>query len=237
MATVIPPPSKKARLALKRSANLGAVENTSPAINVVVQFTSSKDGSPIGPPIRLPANTDRQGLELLANQLAKAQRAQDRDPNDGSDNEDDDDEPTPYSFHVALPATSSKGKEREDDMAERVPVLKDLQDVIKKHEQSISVEDVLNVVCEPEAVFKVRQITRCSSTLSGEAHFSSLPGLPRLSLRWASADLPPVSRCTQATEPTFSAPPSLPLAACSRRARETIPAGCGISEPSYRKRH
>lgn len=129
-------------------------------MNIVVQFTSSKDGSAIGPPIRLPADTDRAGLELLANKLAKAQKADDEG--------DEDDEPTPYSFHVAIPASSPKGKEKEGGETTRVPVLKDLQDVLQKNESTLSVEDVLTVVCEPEAIFKVRQVTRCSSTLSGK---------------------------------------------------------------------
>ena len=158
MATVIPPPSKKAKLEAKRTANAGASIPTGPAVNLVVQFTSSKDGSAIGRPIRLPADTDRAGLELLANKLAKAQN-QDED-------DEQDDEPTPYSFHVSIP--SAKGKEKEGGEATRVPVLKDLQDVLKKNESSLSVEDVLTVVCEPEAIFKVRQVTRCSSTLAGE---------------------------------------------------------------------
>jgi ribosome assembly protein 4 len=164
MATVVPPPSKKAKLEARRSANAGATIPSGPAVNLVVQFTSSKDGTPIGPPIRLPADTDRAGLELLANKLAKAQ-------NQDDDDEEQDDEPTPYSFHVSIPAPSVKGKEKAPQEFTRVPVLKDLQEVLKKNESSISVEDVLTVVCEPEAIFKVRQVTRCSSTLAGEAGF------------------------------------------------------------------
>lgn len=158
MATVVPPPSKKAKLEARRVANAAATASSSsaPAPNVVVQFTSSKDGSAIGPPVRLPADTDRAGLELLANKLAKAT----------NEDDEEDDEPTPYSFHVSIPAQASeKGKEKEGT---RVPVLKDLQDILKKNESSLSVEDVLTVVCEPEAIFKVRQVTRCSSTLSGK---------------------------------------------------------------------
>lgn len=58
-----------------------------------------------------------------------------------------------------IQTTVSKGK---------VLVEKDLQDVISKNASYLSIEDILTVVCEPEAVFKVRQITRCSSTLSGK---------------------------------------------------------------------
>lgn len=162
MATLIPPPSKKQkreeRLAIAK-LNAGISEPSPAAPAIVVQFTSSMDGAPIGPPVRLPADTDKAGLELLANQLRKAQKQ--ASGNDDEENEDDD-EPTPFSFHVALPA---RGEEKEGD---RVQVVKDLHQVIKSNESRISIEDILTVVCEPEAVFKVRQITRCSSTLSGE---------------------------------------------------------------------
>lgn len=36
-----------------------------------------------------------------------------------------------------------------------------------KHANKVSTEDVFMVDCEPEAVFRVREITRCSSSLDG----------------------------------------------------------------------
>ena len=162
MTTIIPPPSKKQRREAVKLANapVEAVPSKS-APNVVIQLRSSKDDSLIGPPIRLPADTDRAGLELLANQLQKAQKQADRRDDD---EEEDDDEATPYAFHVSLP-TSDNGT------TNKILVSKDLQDVIQKNESSLSIEDILTVICEPEAIFKVRQVTRCSSTLSGEKPF------------------------------------------------------------------
>lgn len=169
MATLIPPPSKKQKrldAAATAAVNYGRPEGqAAPAPSIIVQFTSSKDGSPVGPPIRLPADTDRRGLELLTNQLAKAQKAADRSREDDEDDDENmpDDETTPYSFSVAVPGSTPEGEKQ------RVPVLKDIQQILKSNEKTISIEDVLEVVCEPEAVFKVRQINRCSTTLSGKS--------------------------------------------------------------------
>ena len=165
MATIVPPPSKKqkretARAVLAASTSLTAA-NRPQAPAIVVQFSSSKDGSALGPAVRLPSDTDRAGLGALTNQLKKTQKqlqraSRRRGDSDGSDDEDDDDEPTPYSFYVSIP-----GQE------ENALVTTDLQDVLKRYEKLISAEDVLTVVCEPEAIFKVRPVARCSSTLNG----------------------------------------------------------------------
>jgi len=187
MATIVPPPSKKARLAEKRAlAEASTSENASntPAPSVIVQFKStsaaaasddaaaaaaagsSERESNIGAPIRLPSDTNKAGLELLVNQLAKAQRALDG-RNDDEEDEDDANESTPFSFHVSITRTTKNEQGESVTTVQRVPVLKDLLEVIRRPENGVSVEDVIQVICEPEAVFKVRQITRCSSTLTG----------------------------------------------------------------------
>lgn len=176
MATAIPPPSKKQRreqtAAVLAAATSATQINKPAAPAIVVQFTSAGDGRPLGAPIRLPADTDTAGLELLANQLRKAQRKLDilekrrLQPEEDLDNEEDDlDETVPYTFRVAIPSKSQE----ENKPPESALVTKDLFEVITKHDKTLSVEDVLQVVCEPEAVFKVRQVTRCSSSLSGES--------------------------------------------------------------------
>ena len=176
MATAIPPPSKKQRreqtAAVLAAATSATQINKPAAPAIVVQFTSAGDGRPLGAPIRLPADTDTAGLELLANQLRKAQRKLDilekrrLQPEEDLDNEEDDlDETVPYTFRVAI---SSKSQE-ENKPPESALVTKDLCEVITKHDKTLSVEDVLQVVCEPEAIFKVRQVTRCSSSLSGQS--------------------------------------------------------------------
>lgn len=160
MATLVPPPSKKARREEREKvaqASTSASGSNGPlAPNLVVSFSNAKDDSSLGPAVRLPADTDKAGLELLANQLAKAQKKLQKHLDGEDDEDEDDDEPVPFSFHVLLPGSE-----------QRIPVLKDLWEVLKQNSQSLSTEDTIRVVCEPEAVFKVRLVTRCSSTLSG----------------------------------------------------------------------
>lgn len=162
MATLVPPPSKKARREererVAQASTSASGSNGPSAPNLVVSFSNAQDESSLGPAVRLPADTDKAGLELLANQLSKAQKKLQRhlDGEDDDDNEDDD-EPVPFSFHVLLPGSD-----------QRIPVHKDLWEVLKQNSQSLSTEDTIRVVCEPEAVFKVRLVTRCSSTLSGK---------------------------------------------------------------------
>lgn len=67
MATLIPPPRrKKAKTSHEDSSN---TENSIEAPSVVVQFTSADDGSNLGPAVNLPADTPREALEVLVNQL------------------------------------------------------------------------------------------------------------------------------------------------------------------------
>jgi hypothetical protein len=47
------------------------------------------------------------------------------------------------------------------------------QDVLNHSSQAFSPEDIFVIHCSPQAVFKVRPATRCSSTLSGKS--SALP--------------------------------------------------------------
>lgn len=67
MATLIPPPRRKKA---KTSHDADSKdESTIEAPSVVVQFTSADDGSNLGPPVNLPADTPREALEVLVNQL------------------------------------------------------------------------------------------------------------------------------------------------------------------------
>jgi ribosome assembly protein 4 len=65
MATLIPPPSKR----LKKAAKAEAEAPRPPVPTVVVQFSNAADKTPLGPPVSLPADTERAGLELLVNKL------------------------------------------------------------------------------------------------------------------------------------------------------------------------
>ena len=66
MATLLPPPSKKAKLAQAESTHIDLSTITQ---NVLCQFRASDTGEVTGTTIRIPARTTAKELELLLNQL------------------------------------------------------------------------------------------------------------------------------------------------------------------------
>lgn len=65
MTTQIPPAPKRQKMSV---ASANTIDRSAPAPTIVTQF-KSKDGTLIGPPVSLPADTSREGLELLVNNL------------------------------------------------------------------------------------------------------------------------------------------------------------------------
>ncbi|TIC21720.1 WD40 repeat-like protein [Wallemia mellicola] len=155
MATLIPPPRrKKAKTSHEDSSN---TENSIEAPSVVVQFTSADDGSNLGPAVNLPADTPREALEVLVNQLK------------GSS-----DDPVPFSFHLDLGDVNQNVNPEEQKLqASRLPISNNiLTDALSQKNITtfgLSTEDTFKIICEPQAVFRVRPATRCSSTLSGHS--------------------------------------------------------------------
>ncbi|QRV76701.1 ribosome assembly protein 4 [Ceratobasidium sp. AG-Ba] len=146
MATRLPPPK---RIKLNNGVPIQAPEPLpkTPAPNVVVQFVSEDDGSPLAPAVNIPADFSRDGLETMINKLAS-----------------NDDEPTPYAFHVNAPTANDPAA------TVRISISDSLQsDVLDKPTNTYTAEDVITVYCSPQAVFRVRPATRCSSTLSGHS--------------------------------------------------------------------
>lgn len=154
MATTIPPPPrKKAKLATLAANAPTPSLPSSPAPTVVAQFRDAASGRLFGPSVSLPGDTDKKGLEMIVNRLVQATRKPGRE----GDEEEEEEGDRPWSFTVRV-----KGQEEET----RVPVHKGLRaDVLEK--QGVSSEDVLLIECEPEAVFRVREVRRCSSSISG----------------------------------------------------------------------
>jgi ribosome assembly protein 4 len=74
----------------------------------------------------------------------------------------------PFAFHVTV--SGSTGDEGNTLAAPtRIVVANSLQqDVLLNPKHPATPEDVFIVHCSPQAVFKVRPATRCSSTLTGE---------------------------------------------------------------------
>lgn len=76
-----------------------------------------------------------------------------------------DEDPVPFSFHVILPNDAAS---ETTTAATRITISKSINDDVLSHpSHAFTPEDVLVVHCSPQAVFKVRPATRCSSTLSG----------------------------------------------------------------------
>jgi ribosome assembly protein 4 len=67
MATRLPPPK---RVKVYHGVPEPEPEQVNPSPNVVVQFVSEDDGRPLAPPVNLPANTSREGLEAVLNRLS-----------------------------------------------------------------------------------------------------------------------------------------------------------------------
>ena len=66
MATLLPPPSKRAKLAQPKQE---PVDLSTVTGNVLCQFKASDTGEVTGTTIRIPARTTAKELELLLNQL------------------------------------------------------------------------------------------------------------------------------------------------------------------------
>ncbi|KAJ8518467.1 hypothetical protein ONZ45_g4460 [Pleurotus djamor] len=145
MATLLPPPKRQK---VYHGVPEPPKEEPKPTSNIVVQFVSEEsDGKSLAPPVNLPANLTREALEHLVNQLNKSK----------------DDDPVPYAFHIAL-----KPDETRPGGPTRIVIGKSIEeDVLNNSAYSFTEEDVFVVHCSPQAVFKVRPATRCSSTLSG----------------------------------------------------------------------
>ena len=185
MATQIPQRSAKRQRLLDRKAaasaqamaeegKLGPASET-----LVIQFQSGQDGSTLGPAISLPASTGQRELQMIINQL----RRQLVPKQDKDKDEADDDEDLPYAFHVDLeaqakatatatgeaidaPAPAVAGNNR---LAINESIAADVLNAQAAKRLGLSQEDTLTVVFEPQAVFRVRAVSRCSSTLSGHA--------------------------------------------------------------------
>ncbi|KAL7423140.1 ribosome assembly [Cryptotrichosporon argae] len=150
MSTLLPPP-KRQRSAYSKSLRPDPEpEPAAPAPSIVVQFRHAETGANLGPAINLPADTGRDALQMLVNKLKG------------------DDEPLPYAFHL-VPKTS-------DNAPPRVAINTSIHaDALTAPSTSTSAapffspEDVFELFCEPQAVFRVRSVGRCSATLAGHS--------------------------------------------------------------------
>jgi len=71
MATLLPPPK---RAKIYHGIPVPETELPGASPNVIVQFVSEQDGTPLAPAVNLPANLSREGLEALVNKLSSQVR-------------------------------------------------------------------------------------------------------------------------------------------------------------------
>jgi len=147
MATLLPPP-KRPKI-YHNAPNTEKVETEiSHAPNVIVQFVSEDDGTPLAPPVNLPADFSHQGLESLVNKLSRQE-----------------DDPVPFAFHVVLPSS-----ETAPGTPSRIRISSSIEkDILSNPLCPYSTEDIITIQCAPQSIFRVRPATRCSSTLSGHS--------------------------------------------------------------------
>ncbi|KAF8919507.1 WD-repeat protein [Mucidula mucida] len=144
MATLLPPPKRQK---VYHGIEKPVEEPARPSPNILVQFVSDDDGSPIAPAVSLPANVSREGLEALVNKLKTS-----------------DEDPVPFLFHVSLPNDQGTST----SAPARIVIAKSIQqDLLEHSSNAFTEEDVITVHCSPQSVFRVRPATRCSSTLGG----------------------------------------------------------------------
>ncbi|KAG8843071.1 hypothetical protein FRB91_003613 [Serendipita sp. 411] len=149
MATLLPPPKRRK---LYHGVPEPEPKPETPVPNIVVQFINDEDGKDLAPAVTLPADLSREQLETLLNKLS------------GSD------DPVPFSFHVSVPGASEGEDVTATAPPTRIVIANSLnQDVLLNTKYKMTTEDVFVVHCSPQAVFKVRPATRCSSTLTGHS--------------------------------------------------------------------
>lgn len=152
-----PPASSRAVAAAAAAAAL------LPTGTAVIQFASAVDDTPTGPVLDVPLSSTPAQLTALLNELLGAS-----------------DEPLPYAFFLPAPAKAAAaaaaaaaatvpGVAPALTVAPPAPVAvaTSLSDAVTGAE--LSVERVLRVSYRPQAVFRVRSVTRCTASLPGHA--------------------------------------------------------------------
>ncbi|OJD28424.1 hypothetical protein ACJ73_00172 [Blastomyces percursus] len=143
MATVLPPPSKRQKREIAEKAQQQQEIQTIPTDlgSIRVQFFDQTTGRATGPPVSVPiADASVKNLETLLNTLQG----------------NDDNEKVPYRFAY----------KPEDENGDAVDILSGLYHSLLKPGLKTS-EDTVHLHYTPQAVFRVKAISRCSAAISG----------------------------------------------------------------------
>jgi ribosome assembly protein 4 len=119
---------------------------TASPLRVTAQFVDIQ-GNTTGPPLSLPINVSPEQLNGLLRELLENQRT-------SESRKDDEPDSATYSFFI-----------HETELTYSIEDL--IKRLSKSNEHVVSMETQLQIVYTPQALFKVRPVSRCSSTLSG----------------------------------------------------------------------
>jgi hypothetical protein len=89
----------------------------------------------------------------------------------------------PFTFYIDLPGKDNA--ETPNAGPARLTIARTIEEDILQHpSKAFTPEDILVVRCSPQAVFRVRPATRCSSTLSGaKENFCSCNAILKVGIR------------------------------------------------------
>lgn len=146
MATVIPPPSKRQKTAAATKARLQHAPESIPEGAVRIRFVDRASNETIGPTVSVPlSQSSVKNLEILANSLSGASEAADR---------------VPYRFFHEH--HNKDGNLEETALADSA----DIYSALVKTGLA-NTEDELVLALSPQAVFKVKAVSRCASSIAG----------------------------------------------------------------------
>mmetsp|Transcript_16372 Transcript_16372/g.33463 ORF Transcript_16372/g.33463 Transcript_16372/m.33463 type:complete len:593 (+) Transcript_16372:61-1839(+) len=139
----------------KAGDNTEGSEDDGPAFpsNLVVQF-QNRQGDELASSLDIPTHSTIDDLQALVHSLLE--------------NSDDDGEKKskmnkpkaiPYSFYAKI--------ERKGGVVDEVEITQSLLDFLQEYHDLVSTEVTLQLTYQPLAVFKVRPVTRCTSTMPG----------------------------------------------------------------------
>ncbi|KAL8945661.1 MAG: hypothetical protein Q9222_007831 [Ikaeria aurantiellina] len=159
MATVLPPPSKRQKTAISEKAREQQdIDTISKDLGSIrVHFVDQSTGQATGAPVLVPiADATQKNLELLLNKLQGNTTSRTRLPSKKVwilNYEQDTSERVPYSFTF-----SANGQ--------IINISKNIYEAVVKPGLK-TIEDTISLQYTPQAVFRVRAVSRCSAAIPG----------------------------------------------------------------------